>query len=61
MLRQQRQDFGTEEIKGLTTAASIWLAGGLGAAAGCGLWRMSLIGTLKRASGSECSQETQKV
>nr|WP_272819451.1 hypothetical protein [Scytonema hofmannii] len=48
-------------MKGLTTAASIWLAGGLGAAAGCGLWRMSLIGTLKRASGSECSQETQKV
>lgn len=46
ILRQQRPDFGTEEIKGLTTAASIWLAGGLGAASGCGLWRMSLIGTL---------------
>ncbi|GAB1540329.1 MgtC/SapB family protein [Scytonema sp. NUACC21] len=46
ILRQQRQDFGTEEIKGLTTAASIWLAGGLGAASGCGLWQMSLIGTL---------------
>ncbi|KYC42540.1 hypothetical protein WA1_15825 [Scytonema hofmannii PCC 7110] len=46
ILRQQRSDFGKEEIKGLTTAASIWLAGGLGAASGCGLWRMSLIGTL---------------
>lgn len=46
ILRQSRQPFGQEEIKGLTTAASIWLAGGLGAAAGCGLWRMSLIGTL---------------
>lgn len=26
-------------------AATIWLAAGLGAAAGCGLWQMSLIGT----------------
>ena len=46
ILRQERQKFGKEEVKGLTSAATIWLAGGLGAAAGCGLWRMSLIGTL---------------
>lgn len=46
ILRQQSLHLGKEEVKGLTTAASIWLAGGLGAAAGCGLWRMSLIGTL---------------
>ncbi len=46
ILRQQKLQFGIQEVKGLTTAASIWLAGGLGAAAGCGLWRMSLIGTL---------------
>jgi putative Mg2+ transporter-C (MgtC) family protein len=34
-----------EEVKGLTSTATIWLAGGLGAAAGCVQWRMSLIGT----------------
>ncbi len=46
ILRESKQELGRAEVKGLTTAASIWLAGGLGAAAGCGLWRMSLIGTL---------------
>ncbi|ARV63252.1 hypothetical protein BZZ01_26335 [Nostocales cyanobacterium HT-58-2] len=46
ILRQSRPELGREEVKGLTSAASIWLAGGLGAAAGCGLWRMSVIGTL---------------
>ncbi|KYC38968.1 hypothetical protein WA1_33770 [Scytonema hofmannii PCC 7110] len=46
ILRQARPELGREEVKGLTSAASIWLAGGLGVAAGCGLWRMSLIGTL---------------
>lgn len=46
ILRQSRPELGKEEVKGLTSAAAIWLAGGLGAAAGCGLWRMSLIGTL---------------
>lgn len=46
ILREAKHERGRAEVKGLTTAASIWLAGGLGAAAGCGLWRMSLIGTL---------------
>jgi putative Mg2+ transporter-C (MgtC) family protein len=46
ILRQSRPELGREEVKGLTSAAAIWLAGGLGAAAGCGLWRMSLIGTV---------------
>lgn len=46
IIRQSRQEPGKAEVKGLTTAASIWLAGALGSAAGCGLWQMSLIGTL---------------
>ena len=37
---------GKTAVKGVTSAATIWLTAGLGAAAGCGLWRMSLIGTL---------------
>jgi putative Mg2+ transporter-C (MgtC) family protein len=32
-------------VKGLTSAATIWLAAGLGAASGCGLWQMVLVGT----------------
>lgn len=46
ILQETRQQFGKTEVKGLTSAATIWLAGGLGAAAGCGLWRTSVIGTL---------------
>ncbi|HEY9850764.1 MAG TPA: MgtC/SapB family protein [Leptolyngbyaceae cyanobacterium] len=34
------------QVKGLTSAAALWLTAGLGTAAGCGLWRTSLIGTL---------------
>jgi putative Mg2+ transporter-C (MgtC) family protein len=33
------------QVKGLTSAATIWLAAGLGAASGCGLWQMVLVGT----------------
>ncbi|WP_199321159.1 MgtC/SapB family protein [Microcoleus sp. FACHB-831] len=46
ILQQSRHDLGKTEVKGLTSAATIWLAAGLGAAAGCGLWLMCLIGTL---------------
>ncbi|HEY9782609.1 MAG TPA: MgtC/SapB family protein [Leptolyngbyaceae cyanobacterium] len=45
ILRASGQNL-SKEVKGLTSAATIWLVGGLGAAAGCGLWQMSLIGTL---------------
>ena len=46
ILQQSSQKSSRTEVKGLTSAATIWLAAGLGAAAGCGLWRMSLVGTL---------------
>lgn len=46
ILQQSHQKLSKAEVKGLTSAATIWLTAGLGAAAGCGLWRMSLIGTL---------------
>ncbi|WP_333338847.1 MgtC/SapB family protein [Microcoleus sp. BROC3] len=46
ILQQTQYPVGKAEVKGLTSAATIWLAAGLGAAAGCGLWVMSLIGTL---------------
>jgi putative Mg2+ transporter-C (MgtC) family protein len=34
------------KVRGLTTAASIWIAAALGAAIGCGLWQMGLIGSV---------------
>lgn len=46
ILQQSRQELGKLEVKGLTTAATIWVAAGLGAAIGCGLWQMSLIGAI---------------
>jgi putative Mg2+ transporter-C (MgtC) family protein len=33
-------------IRGLTSAAAIWISAALGLAAGCGLWHLSLIGAL---------------
>ena len=32
------------KVRGLTTAACVWTAAGLGAAIGCGLWQMGLLG-----------------
>lgn len=34
------------KVRNLTTAACVWTAAGLGAAIGCGLWQMGLIGGL---------------
>jgi putative Mg2+ transporter-C (MgtC) family protein len=46
ILHQSHEELGKLEVKGLTTAATIWVAAGLGAAIGCGLWQMSLIGAI---------------
>ncbi|HEY9696013.1 MAG TPA: MgtC/SapB family protein [Trichocoleus sp.] len=45
ILQQSRQNL-KPQVKGLTSAAALWLTAGLGTAAGCGLWRTSLIGTI---------------
>lgn len=34
------------QVKGLTSAAAIWVVAALGMIAGCGLWQASLVGTL---------------
>lgn len=33
-----------DAVKGLTSATAIWVAAGLGIAAGCGVWKLALIG-----------------
>lgn len=44
IVRSPKRDSASIQIRGLTTAASIWVATALGLAAGCGLWLMSAIG-----------------
>ncbi|WNZ27055.1 MgtC/SapB family protein [Leptolyngbya sp. NK1-12] len=46
ILQQSSRKSGVVKVRGLTTAATIWAAAGLGAAIGCGLWQMGLLGTL---------------
>jgi putative Mg2+ transporter-C (MgtC) family protein len=44
ILRQSSANTQRMEIKGLTSAAAIWVSAALGIAAGCGLWQLGLIG-----------------
>jgi len=46
LIFQQHHDNNNAPIKGLTSAAALWLTASLGTAAGCGLWQMTLVGTL---------------
>jgi putative Mg2+ transporter-C (MgtC) family protein len=34
------------KVKGLTSAAAVWVSAGLGITAGCGLWVLGLVGAL---------------
>lgn len=45
ILREGQHDVSTE-IRGLTSAAAIWVAAALGIAAGCGLWQLSISGAV---------------
>jgi putative Mg2+ transporter-C (MgtC) family protein len=45
-LRDCQQELKQVGVRGLTTAAAIWVAAALGIAAGCGLWQMGLIAAL---------------
>jgi putative Mg2+ transporter-C (MgtC) family protein len=45
ILEQSRQDSARIEIKGLTSASALWVSAGLGVAAGCGLWLLTVIGS----------------
>jgi putative Mg2+ transporter-C (MgtC) family protein len=43
IVRESQPESGGFRIRGLTTAAAIWITSALGVAAGCGLWQLSLI------------------
>lgn len=46
ILHESVQPSGKPSIKGLTSAATIWLTAALGIVAGCGFWQLSLLATL---------------
>jgi putative Mg2+ transporter-C (MgtC) family protein len=46
LIFHQQSDQSSAQIKGLTSAAALWLTASLGTAAGCGLWQMTLVGTV---------------
>jgi putative Mg2+ transporter-C (MgtC) family protein len=46
IIRSHRQNSEREEVRGLTSAAAIWVSAALGTLAGCGLWQISLIGAV---------------
>jgi putative Mg2+ transporter-C (MgtC) family protein len=45
ILRVQPTEGPKAKVRGLTSAAAIWVAAGLGAVAGCGLWRLCAVGS----------------
>lgn len=46
ILQQSGKKTDVPKVRGLTTAATVWIAAALGAAIGCGLWQMGLLGAL---------------
>jgi putative Mg2+ transporter-C (MgtC) family protein len=46
ILRNPSPIDGSQRVQGLTSAAAIWVAAAIGAAAGCGFWQLVLFGTV---------------
>jgi len=46
IFQQHKGETSTQQVKGLTSAAALWLTASLGTSAGCGLWQTTLAGTL---------------
>jgi putative Mg2+ transporter-C (MgtC) family protein len=46
ILHQSRADRHREEVKGLTSAASVWVTAALGITAGAGLWQLTILGAI---------------
>jgi len=46
ILHQSVHQSGKPSVKGLTSAATIWLTAALGMVAGCGFWQLSFLATV---------------
>jgi putative Mg2+ transporter-C (MgtC) family protein len=45
IIQASRLNSTTPQVKGLTSAASIWVTAALGLASGCGLWQLAIAGS----------------
>ncbi|HEY9615942.1 MAG TPA: MgtC/SapB family protein [Microcoleaceae cyanobacterium] len=46
IVHQSLPTSGKAKVKGLTSAAAIWVTAALGTTAACGVWQLSLVGTV---------------
>jgi putative Mg2+ transporter-C (MgtC) family protein len=46
IMRTHAPTDGSQRVQGLTSAAAIWVAAAIGAAAGCGFWQLVVFGTV---------------
>ncbi|NHC35122.1 MgtC/SapB family protein [Scytonema millei] len=46
ILRETQAQSRIDRVRGLTSAAAIWVSAGLGIAAGCGLWQTGLVSSI---------------
>ena len=59
ILQQSSKSSETPKVRGLTTAASVWIAAALGAAIGCGFWQMGVIKRVRQSVSVRLTQERQ--
>ena len=62
ILQDSSRESTPPKVRGLTTAASVWIAAGIGAAIGCGLWQMALmtLSGVKRLSRAFRSRQSRE-
>ncbi len=46
IIHSSQQEAAKTQVQGLTSAAAIWTTAALGMVTGCGLWQISLTGTM---------------
>ena len=61
ILHQSTQEMGKPQVRGLTSAAGIWVTAALGLIAGCGLWELGVIGTLMTLFTLSVAKKIEKV
>lgn len=61
ILHQSTQETGKPQVRGLTSAAGIWVTAALGLIAGCGLWELGVIGTLMTLFTLSIAKKIEKV
>ncbi|AFZ13815.1 MgtC/SapB transporter [Crinalium epipsammum PCC 9333] len=61
ILHQSTQETGKPQVRGLTSAAGIWVTAALGLIAGCGLWELGAIGTLMTLFTLSVAKKIEKV